>query len=649
MSKSLISLLCICLSLANSYLLANEYDECYNIVSESYNNRISDIEIVREINGGTIVIPIFDNTCPEDLKNAFSYACKIFEEYLPSCPPLYVKVSCGRVNQSGGRALSKVSRLYTEEFDHPPINCSFPISAVKGILLGELFGGSTAYASYIPNLECLTLEPDMSITYNTQMLQECSFSLDANPGDKYDFVSVALRDLLIGLGISSSFRSNPITNELYDPTGKMTPFESFIDKTIGHKGKNNERYIVATKGSLFLPLTDGSYVRGLTLYAPTTWINGTSLNYFIPSPYYSISHILAYDFGKGTVARYLGNSFHREIFSELLGWIYNVPTSTGSSSATETGSTSNKIAYKRPNSAPDTQLHMRRSNSTEDLNNIVDYLYTYHPYQHPQGNYNERGASISVLKKDGTWNLVQYSTNYWWTDDVEMDMSTWTLHYPNEEYARTLDGHLRVRRTTANTNGHGMSYSSRYFVADYLPQQVKLNYIIGNLSTQNSIQNVSDSSNHVRLYFRDTEGANRIVLERKREGARLPTRTDVENFRCGYYDVVLDKTTTFTVVAFNDNGNTRSLPLTIEAVSTASKVRTLSYTLENGIMKFATDDDQTLHLDYVISPIGIEGSQATVSGYTDSSIDLGSLPHGTYVIKVTDRDSGVSKTYKIRK
>lgn len=649
MSRAFISLFFICFSFANTSLLAYEYDECHNIVSESYNNRISDIEVIREINGGTIVSPLFDNSCPEDLKNAFSYACKILEEYLPSCPPLYVKVSCGKVNHSGGKALSKVSRHYTEEFDHPPVDCSFPISAVKGILLGELFGGSTAYASYIPSLEHIIQEPDMSITYNDQILQECSFSLDATPGNKYDFVSVALRDLLIGLGMSSSYRYNPITNELHNPTGKMTPFESIIDETIGHKGNNNERFVAATKGSLFLPLTVGAHVDGLTVYAPTTWINGVSLNYFMPNPYYSITQVLAYDFGKGTVARFLGNELHQEIFSKLLGWIYNVPTSTDRSYASETGSTSNKIEYKRPNSVEAAQVYTHRSNSNQDLNNIVDYLYTYHPYQHPQGNYNERGVSISVLKKDGTWDLVNFSTNYWWTNDVEMDMSTWTLHFPDEDYARTVDGYLRVRRTTAKTNGHGMSYNSKYYVANYLPQQVKLNYARGHQFIQSSVDKASNSSNNVRLYLRDIEGADRIVLERKREGARLPTRTDIENFRCGYYDIVLDKTTTFTVVAFNSNGSSRSLPLTIEAVSTASIFKSLSYSIENGIMKFTTEDNNPLKLDYVISSIGLDGKQAILSGISDGSINLEFLPHGTYAIRITDHNSGIIKSYKIKK
>lgn len=72
---------------------ADNYIESYNVISDGYSNEIQDAQIIRPINGGTVIIPIFDESCPEDLKAPFSYACKIVEEYMPPCLPLKVKVS----------------------------------------------------------------------------------------------------------------------------------------------------------------------------------------------------------------------------------------------------------------------------------------------------------------------------------------------------------------------------------------------------------------------------------------------------------------------------------------------------------------------------------------------------------------------------
>lgn len=88
---------------------ANNYVESYNVISDGYSNEIQDAQVIRPINGGTVIIPIFDESCPEDLKAPFSYACKIVEEYMPPCLPLKVKVSCGRVNGSSANAISRVN------------------------------------------------------------------------------------------------------------------------------------------------------------------------------------------------------------------------------------------------------------------------------------------------------------------------------------------------------------------------------------------------------------------------------------------------------------------------------------------------------------------------------------------------------------
>lgn len=73
----------------------------------------------------------------------------------------------------------------------------------------------------------------------------------------------------------------------------------------------------------------------------------------------------------------------------------------------------------------------------------------------------------------------------------------------------------------------------------------------------------SHSSNNIRLYFPAEKGVERVVLERQRIGARLPTRTDIEDFNSGYYDVTLDKATTFSAIAFDADKNSRIIPISM--------------------------------------------------------------------------------------
>lgn len=59
---------------------SENYIESFNVISDDYVNDIQDAQIIRLINGGTIIIPTFDESCPEEMKAPFSYACKIVEE-----------------------------------------------------------------------------------------------------------------------------------------------------------------------------------------------------------------------------------------------------------------------------------------------------------------------------------------------------------------------------------------------------------------------------------------------------------------------------------------------------------------------------------------------------------------------------------------
>lgn len=644
---------------------AEDYLEAYNELSDAYVNEIIDLPIIRTIRGGTIITPEFDTSCPEYMKAPFSYACKIVEEYMPQCLPLRVKVSCGRVNSSSGNSISKVSSLAKENFGSSSHYNNATMSTIKGVILGEYVRKSSAtYIEHVPDTLFLTEKPDIEITYNQQKLDEIYFSLDTIPGEKYDFVSIAIRDLFRGLGLISGYRYNSLTGGLQNPSREMLPFECFIDEVIGNYGDSIARLDAATQGELILKKS--LYDTSLKLYAPTTWTNGVSLNYFIPQDNCALSKILSYDFSKGQVLRSLNDNYSWFIFEYLLGWVYDYTTLTSTPTNSGSGSTSLIMPYNgtfnlddcgemSTNIAVEAQNVLALSNSTT-FDELTQYVKQFHPFQTGDDEYYESGVSVSILKKDGTWDLVQFISVYVPGMEVEFNMADWTFNYENEEYARTADGYLRARITRKFTDNYNReTFSTTYIVLDYLPQKVVLGYDYTDSTESikaNAIEPLASSEvNNVRLYFSDIEGVDRIMIECLREGFRVPSRIQITDVKKGYYDTTIDRNTTFTAVSYNDNGNTRSVPITIEFISNSDETESpaLEFNLQGNEISINSVSGNIDSYNYSISPLTANTTQTINFGTTDGTIDVSDLNAGLYVLTVTSEKTGNQETFKFSK
>lgn len=140
MKKQLTIFFAIFLSLFT--VSANDYIETYDEVSDRYMNSIHNAEVIRKINGGSVIIPEFDASCPIELKGPFSHACKIIEEYMYPCLPLRVKVSCENFNEQSSNSISKIAYRTILNFgDNPDCN-NAPMSMIKGVIVAELGIGS---------------------------------------------------------------------------------------------------------------------------------------------------------------------------------------------------------------------------------------------------------------------------------------------------------------------------------------------------------------------------------------------------------------------------------------------------------------------------------------------------------------------------
>jgi len=659
----------ITLLTALPFVKAEDYNVVYNVVSDDIQSIVENVPVQRIINSGTVIIPEFDESCPEELKAPFSYACKLVEEYMLPSLPLRVKVSVEDLTGSQRNAISKVSNAIYENFGSSSYYNIATISTIKGVIFGEIcYNTDVTYLQYVPDLDFLTKNPDINIIYNKQKIDEIYFSLDTEPGDKYDFVSLAIRDIIRGLGVYHNFLYNRIEGEIQNVKGTMLPFELVVDKALGVNSSAEERLAKATQGEL--PISSS-----LKLYAPATWENGVSLNYFIPGEY-KVSQVLSHDFCKGTVRRSL-NENSEYLFNGLLGWIYDFTVGTSSPSTSTGGNTELKMDYNgtfylgnlEPEYGSLTRIDTNSTNLRKPIQRMVDsdnnsvlahmeavdYVYQFYPYYNPA--YEDPtspgdGFTVSILKKDGTWDVVFGLTVYFPGIPYELNMSECEFHCDPDEYERTVEGYLKARIATKFTTNFGYTeLRSTFFVIDYLPPKVKLryNFIADDIvSVSDGAASPNATGHKVRLYFSDAEGVDHIILECLRQGARFPNKILINDLKKGYFDVTIDRNTTFTAVAYNDNGQTRGIPVTVELLSQAN-VEALSFQLHGDDISVKTVNDEISTLDYSITPLTAGTPQLIHSGRSEGNIDISNLSQGLYVLHVIDNKTGVTGSFKFNK
>lgn len=159
---------------------------------------------------------------------------------------------------------------------------------------------------------------------------------------------------------------------------------------------------------------------------------------------------------------------------------------------------------------------------------------------------------------------------------------------------------------------------------------------------------VAATNKNIRLYFSDTEGIDRIVLERLREGFRVPSKIEITDIKKGYYDTTIDRNTTFTAVGYNENGHTRGVPVTVE-YQPASVTAALSFDLQNDAIMVKAGDEAVDNCNYSIAPLSAARQQAGRNGMTNGAIDISTLADGLYVLTAIDEKSGLQGTFKFRK
>lgn len=567
---------------------AQEYQEFESHVSNTSNPTVYGLPSVREINGGSVFKIQYQGNWSPEMKGAFEYACKIVEETLLPCLPITVKAEINN-SASSSSALSTVKFIGFKDFSCGIETQTALAPQIKAVVLGEYEAQS--YYQYFNKIESVSFfedfsRPDIRIIYNGNKLGDCSFSLAEISNDKYDFVSIVIRDLLKGLGFASALKANVSTEEILNINDNhTTSFDGYVRGALFGNGSKTP-FENATSGELefYNERVSNGYKR-LRLYAPSQWEQGVSLNYFIPSDDYKISKVLRYDFGKGTVTRDLVDPSNKSLFRELLYWTIYTTSATGNIGINQSGTTADFVDYggnisfclgqesDQSDNGEDPQpiqLPARVAGPTDPstIEHITTFCKPFHPFYYGMENELDMdGWTVSVLKKDGKWDCVCFST--WPDPDITFRFSDLTFHCDDNEYARTCEGYLRCRITRSYNkyggSGNPRTYEARYFVMDYLPQAVELGLSAQGNPLGNNASAMSTTTT-VKIGMKNLEGLTRLVLEVKPEGARVPNKIEVSDLTSGVTELQLTtgKTTTITPVSYNANGSVRGEPLTID-------------------------------------------------------------------------------------
>lgn len=645
------------------HLLAQTDFETETFANDTYYGTSVNLPIIREIKGGTKFIITYEGTWTNEMKGAFEYACKIWEENLPTMLPLRVTAKVAKIRSGSGKPViskSDIKLPYYPYLDRATLKTRAQIkwTALEEYSRGDVIQYTSLFTQDFFNTS------DITITYNSDMLSEFSYTLNEVPSDKYDFITLTLREIAKSFGFLCSSSANATSGAVYIDNIEYTHFENLIRNALGTD--STAMYVNATQGSL--PISIQSYGT-LNLYAPNPWVTGTSLNYFIPDSTKNVTQLLSHEFGKGMIVRDISDKYQL-LFSNAMGWDINFYVGNTNELAHNSYSTEDVVEYGgdfvvNERSFEDmmtTQSEivaigiepnytLNQLNEDNPLLNMFTYCEPYDYSLSMDGSIGFEGWTCSLLKKDGTWDVVLEIPYDMY--NLEISTDSFQLHYPASDYARTCDGYLRCRVAKGEyiDGFYGRHFKSTltYYVLDYLPQEVELDFIGVVSSSTYSARNIVEDDEYMRtikIGIKNLEGIDNIIVEQHDEWENVPYRYVVDDFKDGYFTAIVDKefTSTFCIIASNENGAVRSDTLVIEPLEPAEMqiealVNNDYIEVNTTSLRLRTLNPEQLTMTYQIKNLSEYTTPQVLSGEltnNDKCIDVSSLKSGLYVLQIND-------------
>lgn len=183
---------------------------------------------------------------------------------------------------------------------------------------------------------------------------------------------------------------------------------------------------------------------------------------------------------------------------------------------------------------------------------------------------------------------------------------------------------------------------------DYLPQKVNLEYepffkpiLPPKLEVSSGLRTYP-----VTLFFDDIDGIDVIILEALKEGETKPTKIPITDLSTGSYSIQLDKTTTFTAIAYNKNGMSKGNPLTVPVSFVNNSISAIP---RGNCIEIKSEVDTPYEYHFLISSLEASNIGFSQTGKCTDNIDISNLPVGHYVLKVMDHEGSVLETIKFLK
>lgn len=603
--------------------------------------------IVREVISATVIQVRYEGDEWEqnlERKSAFEYACRLLEEQMKAAIPLKVTVKFGKL-----RGQNVIAKTVTQTDSCIIFPRGEKIRIPRATLKWVLRDRGTSDADHI-KVDFFDFS-DGSITFNADDI--FSYSLDEVVEDKYDFVTVALRELCKVMGFSFGSAGNNVTKVIDFFDDKLLLYDKIV--LLGKYNDPAEAYNYATSGNVVMPF--GYYGSGdkYSMYSPTVFENGRSLSYFKVDETNDETRLMQPDLPRGTSIRYIGKWF--KPFLEAMGWYSDIAVGGGGSGQGNATSTSTdkvepygkELSFSKNSNRSvntiDTYDYIG-SNEVRQLlsDSVYDYIYQYWTYPHlnliPE--YPLLGWSISILRKDGTWDIVKTADTMF----SEIKFSTSEIDpVKSLDYIRSSDGYLRCKLVHVEEDYYygqplpNMYTFARYFLLDYLPQKPQLAFSKVMPQTR-----ASDDEYYadVKIAFQNVEGTESIMVEQLEEGSPVPFTFYVEDIRVGYFIASVDKeySTTFRLRAMNKNGETISEQLLVSPLVPATY--TLSSRVDKNVISLELRNSRKKNINKLITDykvLDLNSSMVVQEGKVlDNNIDINSLGKGVYGLQVADED-----------
>jgi len=181
---------------------------------------------------------------PENAKSAFLYAISIYENLISSPVPIKVQAKWETL---GTNVLSNCSpSSFYKNFDGARLaDVYYPVALVEK-LSGREFNNS---------------EPDIICTFN----RNTSWYLGTNgngPSSQYDFVTVAMHELIHGLGFVGFFDVDNGIGNLKNSNGLPSIYDYYVYNTINQQVSNPANFNIPSAGLKDVLLSNNLVVKG---------------------------------------------------------------------------------------------------------------------------------------------------------------------------------------------------------------------------------------------------------------------------------------------------------------------------------------------------------------------------------------------------